>query len=119
MTEPGCIALAISAVTRIGAFWPGNRGRGDHHVLLAQHFGEQFALPAVKLLVHGFGVSALVFGGGAFDIQNDEFRAEAFDLLLHRGAHVVSGDHRAQTPRHRDGLQARDARPEDENLAPR
>ena len=40
ITEPGAMALTISAVIRIGAFLAGNGGGGDHDILFAQHFGH-------------------------------------------------------------------------------
>ena len=43
-------------------FLAGHGGGGDHHVLLAHHFGQQFALASIELLAHRLGVSALVFG---------------------------------------------------------
>ena len=98
------------AVTSIGRFPAGDGGGGDHDVLLAQHAAQQLALPAVELLVHGLGVAALVLGAGGFHVEHDEPRAQALDLLLHGGAHVVAADHRAQAARGGDRLQSGDAR---------
>ena len=41
ITDPGAMRATISRVIRIGAFLPGHRGGGDHHVLLGQHAAQQ------------------------------------------------------------------------------
>ncbi len=40
ITEPGAMPPTISAVTSIGDFRAGNRGRGDHHVV----FGDDLSI---------------------------------------------------------------------------
>src|SRR5258708_13409275 len=41
--------------------------------------------------------------------EDDEARAEAFDLFLYRGADVIAGDHCAEPSRGGDGLQSGDS----------
>jgi hypothetical protein len=52
----------------------------------------------------------------SFVLNGEEFRTEAFHLLLCRGAHVGRGDDGAQAPRGGDRLQAGDAHAHDEDL---
>ena len=65
---------------------------------------HQLALALVESFVHGLGVAAFVFGTARFHVQADELRAYANNLILHRRAHVVGADHRAQALRRGDGL---------------
>ncbi len=63
------------------------------------------------------GVAALVLGG--LDLEADEARAEALDLLLDRGADVVRLDDRAEAARGRDRLEPGDAGAQDQHAGRR
>ena len=60
------------------------------------------------------GVAALGLRAG--DAEVEEVRAEALDLLFHRGADVEAGDDGAEAARGRDRLQAGDAGADHEHL---
>ena len=77
-----------------GRFPARHGSRGDHDILLFQYRGEQFALAFVNASSIAFAYPPCTFGG--FDIEHDELRAQALDLLLDGGAHIVSRNHRAQ-----------------------
>ena len=51
----------ISAVIRMGAFLPGTAAVVITTSCSRRHFRQQLALAAIELLVHRFGVAALVF----------------------------------------------------------
>jgi hypothetical protein len=82
--------------------------------------GDQRGLLGLILLRHFLGVAAGRLGGLEFLVlDRDEFRAEAFDLLLGRRPHVGRGDDGAEAARGGDRLQAGDAGAHDENLGGR
>ena len=80
-----------------------------------QHALQELALPAIELLVHRLGVAARALR--PLQRNLDELRAEAFDLLLDGGPHVVRLHHRAEPPGGRDRLQSGDARAEHQHPA--
>ena len=98
-----------SAVTSSGGGAAGHRRSADHDVALADHARELLALACVEVLAHRLGVAAAVLGVRGVEIELDETRAEALDLLGDGGPDIVGLHDRAQPSRRRDRLQAGDA----------
>ena len=114
MTEPAACARTAASVTSTGAGRPGISGRGDDRVGLADVASDELLLALVLVLGERDRVSARALG--AFDVELEERRAEALDLLLHDRADVESRDDRAEPAGGRDRLEPGDAGAEDEHL---
>ena len=110
MTDPGGMAATISAVTSIGDFLPGIAAVVMTTSVVGDGLQHHLALAAVERLVLRLGVAAGVLRVAGLERHLDESRAEALNLFLDRGPHVVGLDARAEPPRGRDGLQARPRR---------
>ena len=108
-----------SAVMIRGDGFPGIAAVVMQTSLAGDGAGHQLALLLIKLLAQLLGVAAGGFGAGRFQRHFDELRAEAFDLLLHGGPHVVRLHDRAEPPRRGDRLQPGDAGADHEHLGRR
>ena len=64
------------------------------------------------------GVSALALPLGEVETEIEELRAQRLHFAARSGTHVVRGDHGAQTAGGADGLQAGDARAQDQQPRP-
>ena len=109
MIEPGSIACTMSRVINKGALRPGTAAV----VITTSCSFRTRAICSrwrwIGFFIESTRVAALALSLDA-EIDIDELRAQAFDLLLHSGAHVVAADDGAQTARGGDGLEAGDAR---------
>ena len=116
ITEPGGMPRTISPVTRPGAFLPGTAAVVMTTSLCGHDAGHQSRAAAVEAPRPAPWRSRPCPAASAgLERQLDELRAQALDLLLHRGPHVVGLDHGAEPPRRRDRLQPRHARADHEH----
>ena len=79
------------------------RGRDDD-VEVLRLLGEHVLLPARGVRRQRLRVAALVLGVRDAEVEREELRAEALDLLLHDGTHVVTPHLRAEPSGGRDRL---------------
>jgi hypothetical protein len=108
MTEPGFIALTVSALIKRGANTPPINAVVITTSDCAHSSAEQLALPGAILRRQFFGVAAA--GRCAFlQLDADVLRANALDLFLDLGAHVGGHDVGADAPSGGDRLKSRDA----------
>ena len=98
MTEPGRMALTVSALTSIGAGFPGTSA-----VVMITVVDQLLLAPDVQLAKLP-GVAARILSVFNMDIELDERCAQTLHLLLDDRARVESLDHGTDAPRRRDGL---------------
>ena len=92
----------------------GDQRRRDDDVAFLGVLREQRLLGREERLAHLLRVAALALAA-LLEVQFDELRAEALDLLARRGARVEGADLGAEALRRRDGREPGDAGADDEH----
>ena len=105
----------ISRGDQHGRFLARDHGGRDHDVALGDDPPEQLALAVVERFILGAAVAAGVLGVLGLDGQLDEPAAQALDLLLGGGPHVVGRGDGAQPPRRGDRLEPGHAGADDQH----
>ena len=101
-----------------GGFFAGDHRRGHNDVHLGRLLGEQLHLRLDELLAHHLGVAALA-GTVLLELQLEEFRAHAPDLVFDRGPGVEGAHDGTQLDRRPDGRQPGNAGADDQHLGRR
>ncbi len=100
-------------------FAAGNQGRGDNDIGLLGALMHQLGLTSHPVGRHLPCITANALGDFPFLIRDErhiqEFRAQRFDLFLHRRPHIGGLDYRAETLGSRDRLQTGNARAHDQH----
>ena len=90
-------------------------GGGNHHIGCGTHFGHPFALHLELFLGQGLGIAVFCLAGFP-QINFDKSSPQGFYLFFHHRAGVEGFNPGAQPFGGGNGLQPRNANPDDENL---